>query len=106
MTYNTSAQYFENLLENPSDYNRDIAINALKMLERAYNFADKSMDMFNMSQESESENDYYWNQSALYEQRSRGILDAYEILTNRTIANVRSSIKFEIDYMKEICEEL
>lgn len=106
MTYSTSAQYFENLLENPSDYNRDIAVSAMQMLEKAYHFADLSMDMFTMSQENESESEYWWRECMEYDQRSRGILDAYEILTNRPVANGRSSIKFEIECLKEICEEL
>ena len=94
------AEYFENLVKNPNEYKNDIVRNTLAILEEARKYAKFSMDMFTRYQESNDEDD--WHVSIEYDKRARGLLDAYQIITDREVVNIVSSIKFEIDVYKEM----
>lgn len=90
--------YFAELVENPNEYQDDIVLNTLAILEAALKWAEYSMDMFARHQETNDEDD--WRACSEYDRRARGLLDAYQIITGREVVNIVSSIRQEIDVYK------
>ena len=90
--------YFMELVENPAEYQDDIVLNTLAILDKALKYAGYSMDMFTRYQETDYESD--WQASMEYDKRARGLLDAYQIITGREVVNAVSTIRMEIDAYK------
>lgn len=91
-------EYFKNLVENPNEYKSDIVHNTLTILEEAKMWAERSMDMFTRSQETD--NEALWHACIEHDKRARGLLDAYQIITGREVVNIVSAIRQEIDVYK------
>lgn len=69
-----------------------------EILNKALTYANISMDAFKRYQET---NDAYdWNNSMEWDRRARGLLDAYEIITEREVVNIVSAVEYEISILK------
>lgn len=92
--------YFENMIESfeGSDFQLDAAFAARDMLVHALDWQNKSLKDFMLSKEAVDDSDdrMYWAMSCEANERARGLLDAYKILTNREVVNSSYAIKDEL----------
>lgn len=91
--------YFENMVKSfeASEYANDIPCSAIQILTKALAYQNMSMTMYDLYVESKSDDD--WKAVCENDQRSKGLLDAYMIITNREVLNIRQAIFEEIVFV-------
>lgn len=103
----TEMAYFEERIINPEEFKFDFLYDALTILKTALEEQEKSLCNFTMSEEAETQetSNFYWRMCREYNERAKGMLIAYEIMTTRHVTNTTYAIKEEIKYVKQIDEQ-
>lgn len=96
--------YFTNMVSSfyNSDFQNDVIYAARDMLVKALENQKESMKYFNMS--SDDDADIFWAMSCEANERAKGLLLAYQILTNRKVINISSVIEDEIRSFDDLFE--
>ena len=96
--------YFENMVATPEQFKLDLVYNVREILMKAAEEQNVSMLNFQYSQDEKNNEDLWWRMSCEANERSRGLLDAYEVITNRKVYNYRTAIEEEIKWIDDTFE--
>ena len=95
--------YFENMVATPNEFALDLVYNAREILLKAAEEQRFSMKWFEESQ-ANNEDEIYWKMSCDANERAKGLLIAYKIITNREVLNFSSDIEREIRWIEDTFE--
>ena len=98
-----SDTYLSNLVRNTT-YGLDLAFDMIEILKKAVEWQEFSMANYRLSQEEPEGTELfnaYWRAVCEADERSQGLLDAYQIISCRIVLNYDSAIKDEIRWIED-----
>lgn len=95
--------YFENLVATPENFKLDLIYNAREILLKASEEQRLSSKYFENSREH-CDDETYWRLCLAADQKAKGLLTAYKIITGRDVVNGIYSIECEIRWIEDTFE--
>lgn len=92
--------YFENMVATPEAFKLDLIYNAREILAKAAEEQNMSMIYFIRSEE-DNDGELWWKISREHNEIAKGLLIAYEIITNRKVYNYSTAIEEEIKWIED-----